>query len=395
MPPALVALFAAAFAIGTSEFVIAGILPAVSSDLAISIPTAGMLVSLYALGVAIGGPLLATFTGRFERKWLILAYLGIFTLAYVCCTLAPGFELLLLARVLASLVHGSYFGAALVVGSSLVPEKRRGLAISLILTGLTVANVLGVPLGSAIGNAYGWRMTFWCVAGLGALSFALIAALVPKGAGPEPAAGNFGTELRALRREPVISSFAVIIAQTVGQFALFTYIAPLLTTVSRIPNDTVPWLLLAFGLGSTIGMLLGGRMADWKLMASQTFWLGLQILLYLLMLVFVASPGVMAALLLLWGASVFAFAAPTQARIIASTRDAPGLAANLIPSSFNIAIAAGAWLGGVQIAAGLGYQSLVWPGLAGAIIATLISLASWRLERRGLRRDETRTSMAP
>lgn len=395
MPPALFALFAAAFAIGTSEFVIAGILPAVSTDLAISIPTAGMLVSLYALGVAIGGPLLATFTGRHERKRLILTYLAVFTLAYVCCALAPGFELLLLARMLASLVHGAYFGAALVVGSSLVAENRRGLAISLILTGLTVANVLGVPLGSAIGNAYGWRITFWCVSGLGALSFALIAALVPKGAGPAPVLGNFGAELRALRREPVISSFAVIIAQTVGQFALFTYIAPLLTTVSGISNDTVPWLLLAFGLGSTIGMLLGGRMADWKLMASQTFWLGLQIVLYVLMLVFVTSPWIMGALLLLWGASVFAFAAPTQARIIAATRDAPGLAANLIPSSFNIAIAAGAWLGGVQIAAGLGYQSLVWPGLAGAIIATLISLASWRLERRGLRRDETRTSMAP
>jgi len=156
----------------------------------------------------------------------------------------------------------------------------------------------------------------------------------------------------------------------------------LLTTVSGVQTDTVPFLLLAFGLGSTIGMLLGGRLADWKLMASQTFWLASQIALYVLMLVFAASAWIMGGLLLLWGATVFAFAAPAQARIISATRDAPALASSLIPSTFNIAIAAGAWLGGVQIASGLGYQSLFWPGLAGALVATGISIYSWRLERR-------------
>jgi DHA1 family inner membrane transport protein len=184
-----------------------------------------------------------------------------------------------------------------------------------------------------------------------------------------------------LRREPVFSAFAIIIAQTIGQFALFTYIAPLLTDISHVPADTVPWLLLAFGTGSTIGVLLGGRLADWKLMASLTFWLGSQIVLYLLMALFIANAWAMGVLLLLWGATVFAFGSPVQARILAHTQDAPGLAASLVPSAFNIAIAAGAWLGGVQIAAGLGYPSLVWPGLVSAIVATAISVISWRRER--------------
>jgi MFS transporter, DHA1 family, inner membrane transport protein len=382
MPPALFALFAAAFSIGTSEFVIAGILPAVSGDLHIDIPTAGMLVSIYALGVAVGGPLLAAFTGRFSRRRLLLTYVAIFTIGYVACALAPSFETLLAARAAISLIHGAYFGTALVAASQLVEEKRRGFAISLVLSGLTVANVIGVPLGSAIGNAFGWRMTFWTVAGFGAVSFVLVWLLVRIETTTAQQASRFSDEVRALRREPVLSSFGIILAQTVGQFALFTYIAPLLTGVSGVPADSVPWLLLAFGLGSTVGMLLGGRLADWKLMASQTFWLASQIVLYLLMLLFAANPWAMGTLLLLWGATVFAFAAPAQSRIISSTRDAPTLASSLIPSSFNIAIAAGAWLGGVQIASGLGYQSLFWPGLVGAVIATAISVLSWRRERR-------------
>ena len=382
MPPALLALFAAAFSIGTSEFVIAGILPAVSGDLHIDIPTAGMLVSIYALGVAIGGPLLASVTGRFSRRRLLLTYVAIFTIGYVACALAPTFETLLAARAAISLIHGAYFGTAIVVASEIVEEKRRGFAISLVLSGLTVANVIGVPLGSAIGGHFGWRMTFWTVAGFGAISFILVWLLVRIGSAAAQQASRFEDQLRALRREPVISSFGIILTQTVGQFALFTYIAPLLTGVSGVPTDTVPWLLLAFGVGSTIGMLLGGRLADWKLMASQTFWLASQIVLYLLMLLFASNAWIMGGLLLLWGATVFAFAAPAQARIISSTRDAPALASSLIPSTFNVAIAAGAWLGGVQIASGLGYQSLFWPGLAGAIIATAISIYSWRLEPR-------------
>ena len=203
MTPALFALFAAAFAIGTSEFVIAGILPAVSTDLAISIPTAGLLVSLYALGVAIGGPLLATFVGRFPRKRMLLIYVAIFIVGYAYCALAPNYPALLTARVVISLIHGAYFGTAMVVATSVVDANRRGFAVALILAGLTVANIIGVPIGAAIGNAFGWRMTFWAVALLGIAALAMIALWSPPTMRMTSSRAIFAPSLRALAREPV------------------------------------------------------------------------------------------------------------------------------------------------------------------------------------------------
>ena len=382
MSAALLALFAAAFAIGTSEFVIAGILPAVSSDLSISIPTAALLVSLYALGVAVGGPLLATFTGRYPKKRLLLIYVGIFVVGYAFCAVAPSFTSLLVARICIALIHGAYFGTAMVVATAVVEEKRRGFAVALILSGLTVANIIGVPIGTAIGTAFGWRMTFAAVCGLGLAAFALIALLVPStGTGDTPH-GNLAAELKVLTREPVYSSIAVIIVQTVGQFALFTYISPLLTSVSGIDIDVVPWLLLLFGVGSTIGVLTGGRMADWKLMASLTGILALQVVIYLLMIPLAHLPWAMGALVLVWGALGFAFGAPAQTRILVNTRDAPLLASSLIPSSFNVAMAFGAWFGGTLIDHGSSYAVLPWIGVVSAALATAISALSWARERR-------------
>jgi DHA1 family inner membrane transport protein len=378
MSLALLALFAAAFAIGTSEFVIAGILPAVSTDLDISIPTAGLLVSLYALGVAVGGPLLATFVSRYPRKLLLLIYVSIFTVGYVFCALAPNYAALLVARVVIALIHGAYFGTAMVMASAIVEEKRRGFAIALVLAGLTVANIIGVPLGTAIGTAHGWRMTFWTVAALGAVSLALIAALVPMDGAHEGRQGSLLAEIKVLAREPVYSSLFVIILQTVGQFALFTYIAPLLTDVSGVPLEVVPWLLLLFGVGSTIGVLVGGRLADWKLMGSLVGILSIQVVTYLLIVAFIGSPWITAALVLVWGALAFAFGSPVQTRIISNTQDAPLLAASLIPSAFNIAIAAGAWLGGALIDNGFGYASLPWTGVISSALAVLVATLSWR-----------------
>jgi DHA1 family inner membrane transport protein len=379
---ALLALFSAAFAIGTSEFVIAGILPAVSDDLAISIPVAGYLVSLYALGVAIGGPVLATFTGRFPRKRLVTIYVAIFTVGYVCCALAPNYPMLLTARFLIALIHGAYFGTAMVLGSNVVAENRRGFAISLILAGLTVANIVGVPIGTAIGNAFGWRMTFWAVAAAGAVSLALITLLVPADEAHTETGGNLLAEIKVLGREPVYSSLAMIFVQTIGQFALFTYIAPLLTGVTGVSIDAVPWLLLLAGVGSTIGILVGGRLADWRLMASLTGILALQTLIYLLMIPFIGNPWAMGIILFVWGAAVFGFGSPVQARILGNTRDAPMLAASLIPSAFNVSIALGAWLGGVAIDGGMSYAHLPWMGVAAAGVASVIAFVSWRREQR-------------
>jgi DHA1 family inner membrane transport protein len=382
MPLALVSLFAAAFAIGTSEFVIAGILPAVSTDLGISIPTAGLLVSLYALGVAIGGPLLATFTGRFPRKLLLIIYVSIFTVGYVYCAVAPNYTALLIARMVISLIHGAYFGTAMVTATNVVEESRRGFAVALILAGLTVANVVGVPLGTAIGTAFGWRMTFWAVAALGLLSLAAIALLVPADTSHQGRSGNLLAEIKVLAREPVYSSLLIIMSQTVGQFALFTYISPLLTDVSGVPLNVVPWLLLVFGVGSTLGVLLGGRLADWKLMASLVGILAVQFVIYLLMLPFAGSPWIMAALVLIWGGTAFAFGSPVQTRILSNTQDAPLLAASLIPSAFNIAIAAGAWLGGALIDGGYSYGVLPWTGVVATGVAVTVAALSWRRDRR-------------
>lgn len=382
MSPALLALFAAAFAIGTSEFVIAGILPAVSTDLGISIPTAGLLVSLYALGVAVGGPVLATFTGRVSRKLLLLTYVAIFTLGYVACALAPNYTALLVFRVLIALIHGAYFGTAMVTATTVVEPDRRGFAVALILAGLTVSNIVGVPLGTAIGTAFGWRVTFWAVALLGVVSLAAIALLVPRDGAHETSGGSLLAEIKVLAREPVYTSLIIILLQTVGQFALFTYISPLLTEVSGVPLDIVPWLLLIFGIGSTIGVLVGGRLADWKLMASLTGILAVQVLIYALMGAFVGSPWLMAALVLIWGSTVFAFGAPVQTRILSATRDAPLLAASLIPSAFNISIAFGAWLGGTMIDGGYGYASIPWIGVLGASLSVAVALYSWSLIRK-------------
>jgi DHA1 family inner membrane transport protein len=333
-------------------------------------------VSFYALGVAVGGPLLATFTGRFRRKLMLLIYVSIFAVGYVACALAPNFGSLLTARVVVSLIHGAYFGAAMVLSTTLVNENRRGFAVALILSGLTVANILGVPLGTAIGQAFGWRSTFWAVAALGAVSLAAIALLVPADAKQESKTGNLLEEIKALGREPVYTSLAIIILQTVGQFALFTYISPVLTDVSGISSDLVPWLLLVFGIGSTIGVLLGGRLSDWKLMPTLIGVLAVQVVVYLLMTFLIGSAWAMTVLVLAWGMTSFAFGAPVQTRILNSTRDAPLLSASLIPSAFNIAIAGGAWFGGALIDGGFGYGILPWVGVVGTLAAVLVAVVS-------------------
>jgi DHA1 family inner membrane transport protein len=382
MPIAIYALFAAAFAIGTSEFVIAGILPEVSGDLGVSIPTAGLLVSFYAFGVAVGGPVLALFTGSAPRRLLLLIYVGIFTVGHVLCALAPNYDLLMAARIGIALIHGAYFGTAMVVATALAPVERRGSAVALLLAGLTVANIIGVPLGTAIGQNFGWRATFWCVGLLGALAFVAIVLLIPKLPGVPASQGSVMREIKALGRAPVYMSLLVIIFATIGQFAVFTYISPLLTEISGIPASMVPWLLLLFGVGSTIGVLVGGRLADWKLMPSLIGILIIETIVLALMGLLAWQPYVMALLVLVWGSLAFAFGSPVQSRILGNTTDAPMLASTLIPSAFNVAIALGALLGGALIEAGSSYAILPWIGALGALISVLIAIVSWRMDAR-------------
>lgn len=378
----LIALFLAALAFGTAEFVIAGILPDVASGLGITIPVAGFLISGYAIGIAIGGPVLAVLTKKLTRKTLILLLGAVFTFGQVLCAIAPTFELLLAARVIVSVVHGTYFGIAAIVAVSLVPEDRRGFAVALILSGLTVSNILGVPAGTAIGNALGWRATFWAVGVLGLLATIATAVFLPASAGQGATTGSFMREFKALGRQQIVTSLAIVVLVMIGQYSLFTYIAPLLIEITMLDKDTVPWILLLFGVGSTIGVFIGGRLADWKLMPSLIVIMLLQAAIY--MAIYFASPYaiVMAVTVIAWGGVNFAFGSPVQSRVLAWAADAPNLASALIPTGFNIGIAIGAILGAALLENGFGYRNLPWIGAGALLLAVAIAILSYVWEKR-------------
>ena len=378
----LIALFLAAFAFGTAEFVIAGVLPDVAIGLDVSIPVAGYLVTGYAIGIAVGGPLLAVATKKLSRKTLIILLGGVFTLGQALCALAPNFELLLAARVLVSVVHGTYFGIAAIVAVNLVPADKRGFAVALILSGLTVSNILGVPGGTAIGNALGWRATFWAVGVLGLLATAAIAIFLPARTGEAATGGSFLREFRTLGRQQIVTSLAIAILTMIGQYSLFTYIAPLLLEVTGIDTATLPWMLLLYGVGSTIGVFIGGRLADWKLMPSLIGILATQALAFTLVYLVSPNPWIMTAAVLFWGGVNFAFGSPLQSRILAWAADAPNLASALIPSCFNIGIAIGAVLGATLLEAGFGYRNLPLIGTVALVLAMGIAVLSYVWERR-------------
>lgn len=377
----LIALFLAAFAFGTAEFVIAGILPEVASGLEVSIPVAGYLISGYAIGIAIGGPLLAVATKKMTRKALILLLGGIFVLGQVFCALAPNFELLMLARVLVSIVHGTYFGIAAIVAVSLVAPEKRGFAVALILSGLTVSNILGVPGGTAIGNALGWRATFWAVGVIGLAATLAVAVFLPRNAASATTSGSFVREFKALGRQQIVTSLFIVILVMIGQYSLFTYIAPLLTSVTGLNTGTVPWLLLLYGVGSTIGVFVGGRLADWKLMPSLVTILALQSVMFVTLYLVSPYPIVMAIATVIWGGVNFAFGSPVQSRVLAWAGDAPNLASALIPTGFNIGIAIGAILGAGLIDSGLGYGVLPLIGAVTSALAAAIAVISGLMDR--------------
>lgn len=378
----LIALFLAAFAFGTAEFVIAGVLPDVALGLGVSIPVAGYLVTSYAIGIAIGGPLLAVATKKMSRKTLILLLGVVFTAGQALCAVAPDFELLLAARVLVSVVHGTYFGIAAIVAVGLVPADKRGFAVALILSGLTVSNILGVPGGTAIGNALGWRATFWAVGALGLLSTLAIAIFLPANTGETATGGSFLREFKALARQQIVTSLAIALLTMIGQYSLFTYIAPLLLEVTGLDAATLPWMLLLYGVGSTIGVFIGGRLADWKLMPSLIGILATQAVAFTIVYLVSPNPWIMTIAVLFWGGVNFAFGSPLQSRILAWAADAPNLASALIPSCFNIGIAIGAVLGGTLLEAGFGYRNLPLIGTAALVAALLIAIGSYLAELR-------------
>ncbi|WP_037605974.1 MFS transporter [Streptacidiphilus rugosus] len=386
MPLALLALAIGAFGIGTTEFVVMGLLPQIAGDFHTSVPTAGLLVTGYALGVVAGAPLMTALGARVSRKRMLMLLMGLFTVGNVLSALAPSFPLMLAGRVVTSLAHGAFFGIGAVVAADLVAPTRKAGAIATMFTGLTVANVVGVPLGTFVGQAVGWRATFGGVAALGLLGLLGIARLVP--ALPRPEGTRLRRELAALRNVQVVLAMAMTVLGFGGVFAAITYIAPMTTHVAGYSEGAVTWLLVLFGVGMFLGNLLGGRYADRRLMPMLFVTLGGLAVVLALFTLTAHSKVLTAVTILLVGALGFATVPPLQKRVLDQAHGAPTLASAVNIGAFNLGNALAAWLGGLVISAGLGWTAPNWVGALLAASALVLAAWSAALERRGSRRAE-------
>ena len=383
MPIALIALTAGAFGIGTTEFVIMGLLMQVSADLGVSIPAAGLLISGYALGVAIGAPLLTLATRSLPRKTVLLALMAIFTLGNLACAVAPDYGWLMAARVLTALAHGTFFGVGSVVATGLVPPARRASAIAIMFTGLTAATLLGVPAGAWLGLHFGWRATFWAVALIGALAFAVIAAFVPKAPAADDSAVSVRDELAAMLRPQVLRGLAMTVLGFAGVFTVFTYIQPLLTQLGGFSEAAVSPVLLVFGGGLAIGNLLGGKLADRALMPAVLGTLAALAAVLVTLQWAIGTPWLAVTFVALLGVAAFATVAPMQLRVLEQASGAgQNLASSLNIAAFNLGNALGAWVGGVTVDRGPGLQALGW--VAALITVAGLAIALWsRAHDRG------------
>jgi len=380
MPLAVFALALAAFCIGSTEFIVSGILLAVSDDLRVSIPTAGLLVTGYAAGVAVGGPLLGLLMTRIPLKPAILGVMTIFAIGQLLCAFAPNYELLLGARLISACGHGVFFGVASVAISQLVPPERRGAALSLFVGGITIANILGLPGGTAIGNAFGWRSTFIVIAALAAASVvAVFLALPAETKGEAEADAPLALQARQLLHQEVFLTYLAIAIIMVGQLAFGTFQVAMLTRVTGISEGLVPYYLLAGGAGAVVGIWLGGKGADWNVDLSILIIVAGQIVCFAALLVAVYNPIAVAIMLFFSSLFGFGFSTPVQLRILRGARAAPRLAATMVSTAYNIGIAAGAALGALLLNAGLSYAMLPATGIVTSTLAGLVALISVRL----------------
>ncbi|MGY1435310.1 MFS transporter [Streptomyces reniochalinae] len=364
MPLALLALAVGAFGIGTTEFVMMGLLPNVADDLGTSVPTAGYLVSAYALGVVLGAPLLTAVGARVPRKLMLLLLMALFTLGNLASALAPGFGTLLAGRVLAGLPHGAFFGVGAVVAARLVREGRAARAVATMFLGLTVANIVGVPGGTALGQQLGWRATFVVVTLIGLVAMVSLALLVPRL--PLEHQGGVRHELRALGNRQVVLGLLTAVFGFGGVFAVYSYLASMMTEVTGLAESSVTWVLALFGIGMTLGTLVAGPLTDRA--PRRTLYAALGLMAVIMVVFHFAAPVKWAALVLvgLLGAVGFLITTPVQMLVMRAASNAPTLASASNHSAFNLANAGGAWLGGAVIAAGWGWMS---PTLVGAVLA--------------------------
>ncbi|MBO9196426.1 MFS transporter [Rhizobium sp. 16-449-1b] len=378
MPLALLVLALSAFAIGTTEFVIMGLLPEVATDLAVTIPQAGWLVTGYALAVAVGAPVMAVSTAHLKRRTALIALMAFFIAGNLLCALAPSYWVLMIARVVTALCHGAFFGIGSVVAASLVAPDRRARAVALMFTGLTLANVLGVPLGTAIGQAFGWRSTFAVVTILGVITIAGLIAVLPKDRQEEQ--GNIFREIAALKNGHLWLALSTTVFFSASMFALFTYIAPLLRDVTGLSPQGVTWTLFLIGLGLTVGNLLGGKLADWKLGPTLA---GVFAMIAVTSVAFgFTSPYFIAAeiTLFVWAVATFAAVPALQVGVVHFGKDAPNLVSTINIGAFNTGNALGAWAGGMAIELGFDMTRVplvaAFMALIGLVVTALTYLSA-------------------
>lgn len=373
-PLALYALTAGAFGIGTTEFVIMGLLLQVAADLQVTISAAGLLISGYALGVFVGAPLLTAATGRMPRKAVLVALMVIFTIGNLICALAPNYAVLMTARVITSLAHGTFFGVGAVVATRLVAADRQASAISTMFTGLTVATLLGVPAGAWLGLHFGWRATFWAVTAIGVVATLVIAALVPSDRGGQ-APIAFRQELAAIARPQVLYGLATTVLGFAGVFTVFTYVQPILTRITGYEESSVSPILLVFGVGLIAGNVLGGRLADRRLLPALLGTLATLALTLGLMSFALHDKAAAVVFVGLLGVAAFATVSPLQLWVLQKAQGAQSLASSLNIGAFNLGNALGAWLGGVVIDRGPGLGAVTWA--AAAVTASGLLVALW------------------
>jgi DHA1 family inner membrane transport protein len=373
-PIALLSLAAAAFAIGTSEFVIMGLLPDMAADLSVSIPQAGLLVTGYAMGVVIGAPILAVLTARFSPRPTLIGLAALFTLGNLLCALAPDYRTLMIARVLTALSHGTFFGVGSVVAANLVAPAQRSQAIALMFTGLTLANVLGVPAGRLIGHQFGWRMSFVAVVVIGAIAVISLMRLLPRRIAAQ--AGSIVREFAALKDASVLMALLTSVLCSASLFCVFTYIAPILTEVSGFSAAAIAPILLVFGVGLTVGSTLGGKLGDGRLVPSLLSVMVLNGLILTVLHWVSGSSVLMVIALFVWGMLAFSLVPLLQTLIVHQAASAPRLASTLNQGAFNLGNAVGAWSGSLLLEAGVPLSDLNWASVAFTVCGLIVAVLS-------------------
>lgn len=376
----LIALAIAAFGIGTTEFVILGLLSAVAADLGVSVPAAGYLVSGYALGVVVGAPLLAVMTARWPRKPTLMLLMAIFIVGNVFCALAPGYASLMAARVVTSFSHGAFFGIASVTAAGLALPEKRGQAISLVFAGLTLASVLGVPLGSAIGQMFGWRASFWSVAGIGIVAIVALWRWLPSHL--PRSEGGVVREFRVLKERSVLMALGLSALASLSMFTVVTFIEPMLSTLTGLEGLWITLVMAVYGIGLTLGSVLGGRLGHRPLMPVLVKLKLATGVILLIMSTALYSPLPAVLSILIWAAVSFAIMPLLQLLVVDQAAEAPNLASTLNQSAFNLGNAIGAGLGGVVISAGLPMNAIPVAGAAIMVAGIGLTLLAWRTMHR-------------